>query len=127
MKSLYNVTATTPNPFPNTKKIEPAPEVHIGLYDNTTMLETGVTAFLFKQITADEWHQNNSVIVPPISDSLFITESQIEVPAAAAVWQEDIRFWTYRNFVIRISVIPLLVSSQDVMNYIEGRPLTAAK
>lgn len=126
MKYLYNAYITAANPLGNKAKELP-PVFHVGLFDSTTILETGVNAFLFRQIAENEWHMNNSVIVPNISDSLFIGNSTLELPVAAAVWQDDIKFWTYRNFVLSVNQIPLLVSSQDVMNYITGQPLIATK
>lgn len=130
MKSLYNVVAVAPAPMvgsdrkPNRISDN---EVHIGLYESTTILDVGVREFLFGQIPIGKAHMNNSVIVPNIDGSMFLECDMIELPIAAAVWQEEVKYWTYINFILKITCIPLLVNVQDATAYVNGMPFTPVK
>ena len=95
-------------------------EHHVGLYESVSLLETGVEAKLYSLIKSTDWHVNNTTIVPPISQSVLLTQESIILPVAIATWVESVNNWTHTNFILSIRQIPLLVTQTDVYAYVSG-------
>ncbi len=96
-------------------------KVHnLGVFDNLPITERGVSAFLFGQINKAEWHQNNTVVLPPIQPTAFMEATSTTYPIATAIWSDTNNNWHYKNFVLTVSEIPVISSDNDIFDFMSG-------
>lgn len=96
-------------------------KVHnLGVFDNLPIAERGVSAFLFGQIDKTEWHQNNTAVLPPIHPGAFLEATSTTYPIATAIWSDTDNNWHYKNFLLTVSEIPVMVNDNDIYDFMNG-------
>lgn len=116
MKSLYHVTAFEP-----VIGSQDRPLLFVGLFASTTILDTGLRAWLKLQLKKNEQHVNNGEIVPEISAAHYMENEVIrDYPVALAVYQPSLSTWTFKNWIARVELVQIIETSQDVQAALGG-------